>query len=30
MFEHRAIVHAGNHQPLAEVREVYHSTALPF
>jgi chorismate-pyruvate lyase len=29
MFEHRAIVHAGNHQPLAEVREIYQSTALP-
>jgi chorismate-pyruvate lyase len=29
MFEHRAIVYSGSHQPLAEVREIYQSTALP-
>jgi chorismate-pyruvate lyase len=29
MFEHRATVYAGSHQPLAEVHEIYRSTALP-
>jgi hypothetical protein len=29
MFEHRAIVYTSGHQPLAEVREIYQSAALP-
>lgn len=29
MFEHGAIVYTSAHQPLAEVREIYQSTALP-
>jgi chorismate-pyruvate lyase len=29
MFEHRAIVYSALHVPLAEVREIYQSTALP-